>query len=93
VSETRATQEIKINIPNSLLSEIDGFAKQKRLERDELICQATKMYLKEMKKRHFREIMRRGYMEMAKINLDLASEAIHAEYEAEHTVERLVNGG
>lgn len=37
--------------------------------------------------------MRRGYMEMAKINLSIAMEAIHAEYEAEHTVERLVSGG
>jgi CopG family transcriptional regulator/antitoxin EndoAI len=37
--------------------------------------------------------MRRGYMEMAKINLRIASEAFLAEYEAEHTVERLVSGG
>jgi CopG family transcriptional regulator / antitoxin EndoAI len=37
--------------------------------------------------------MRRGYMEMAKINLTIASEAFQAEYEAEHTVERLVSGG
>jgi len=33
------------------------------------------------------------YMEMAKINLAIASEAIQAEYEAEHTVESLVSGG
>ena len=40
-----------------------------------------------------RESMRRGYMEMAKINLTIASEAFQAEFEAEHTVERLVSGG
>lgn len=32
-------------------------------------------------------------MEMAKINLEIASEALQAEYEAENTVERLVSGG
>ncbi len=32
-------------------------------------------------------------MEMAKINLAIASEAFQAEYEAENTVERLVSGG
>lgn len=37
--------------------------------------------------------MRRGYMEMAKINLNIASEAFLAEYEADHTVDRLVSGG
>ena len=37
--------------------------------------------------------MRRGYIEMGKINLGIASEAFLAEYEAAHTVERLVSGG
>ena len=93
VSETGATQEILVNLPQSLLLEIDGFIKTEKVNRDELIYQATKEFLRERKKRHIRESMRRGYMEMAKINLSIASEAFHAEYEAEHTVERLVSGG
>jgi CopG family transcriptional regulator/antitoxin EndoAI len=51
------------------------------------------MYIRERKKRQIRESMRRGYMEMAKINLNIASEAFQAESEADHTVERLVSGG
>ncbi len=93
VSESGATQEILVNLPQSLLLEIDGFIKTEKVNRDELIYQATKEFLRERKKRHIRESMRRGYMEMAKINLSIASEAFHAEYEAEHTVERLVSGG
>ncbi|NCU17530.1 CopG family ribbon-helix-helix protein [Pallidibacillus pasinlerensis] len=93
MSETGATQEILVNLPQSLLLEIDGFIKTEKVNRDELIYQATKEFLRERKKRHIRESMRRGYMEMAKINLSIASEAFHAEYEAEHTVERLVSGG
>ncbi len=36
--------------------------------------------------------MQQGYMEMAKINLTIASEAFLAEEEAEHTLDRLVSG-
>jgi CopG family transcriptional regulator / antitoxin EndoAI len=93
VSESSATTEIVVRLPQSLVSELDGLVKQENGNRNELIYQATKMYLRERKKRHIRESMRRGYMEMAKINLNIASEAFHAEYEADHTVERLVSGG
>lgn len=93
VSKSSATQEILVSLPQSLLLEIDGFVKRENVDRDELIYQATKKFLSERKKMHVIESMRRGYMEMAKINLSIASEAFHAEYEAEHTVERLVSGG
>ncbi|HET7579596.1 MAG TPA: antitoxin endoai, partial [Bacillales bacterium] len=38
------------------------------------------------------ESMRQGYMEMAKINLNIASEAFLAEEEADNTLDRLVSG-
>ncbi|MDF2855214.1 MAG: antitoxin endoai [Neobacillus sp.] len=93
VSDTGATTEILVKLPQHLLTELDGFAKLENVNRSEFIYQATKMYLRERKKRQIRESMRRGYMEMAKINLTIASEAFQAEFEAEHTVERLVSGG
>ncbi len=40
-----------------------------------------------------REAMIKGYVEMSHINLMIASECLHAEYEAQHMVERLVSGG
>lgn len=40
-----------------------------------------------------REAMMKGYVEMSSINLSIASECLYAEYEAQHTVERLVSGG
>jgi CopG family transcriptional regulator / antitoxin EndoAI len=36
--------------------------------------------------------MKQGYMEMAKINLTIASEAFMLEEEADHTLDRLVSG-
>ncbi|KEZ47663.1 MULTISPECIES: CopG family ribbon-helix-helix protein [Bacillaceae] len=93
MSESSATTEILIRLPQALVSELDGLVKQENGNRSELIYQATKMYIRERKKRQIRESMRRGYMEMAKINLNIASEAFQAESEADHTVERLVSGG
>jgi CopG family transcriptional regulator / antitoxin EndoAI len=93
VAESSAITEILVELPQHLLTELDGFVKQENVNRSEFIYQATKMYLRERKQRQIRETMRRGYMEMSKINLTIASEAFLAEYEAEHTVERLVSGG
>lgn len=93
MAESSATTEILVELPQHLLTELDGFVKQENVNRNELIYQATKMYLRERKQRQIRETMRRGYLEMSKINLTIASEAFQAEYEAEHTVERLVSGG
>ncbi|ARI78837.1 MULTISPECIES: CopG family ribbon-helix-helix protein [Halobacillus] len=85
-------QEIVIRIPDNLLNEVDGFIQLENSDRSDFMCQATKMYLREKKQRHIRESMRRGYMEMAKINLNIASEAFQAEEEAENTLEQLVGG-
>jgi len=93
LSESSATTEIIVRLPQQLIAEMDGFAEMENVNRNEFIYRATKMYLRERRKRQIVESMRRGYMEMAKINLAIASEAIQAEYEAENTVERLVSGG
>lgn len=39
------------------------------------------------------EDMIKGYVEMSKINLTIATECTHVEGEAHHTVERIVGGG
>ena len=96
VSESSATREIMIRLPQNFLTELDGYVSEENVNRSEFIYRATKMYLRERKKREFRESMKRGYIEMATLNLTLASEAFLAEYpeyEAEHSVERLASGG
>lgn len=86
------SQEIVIKLPQHLLNELDHVIQLEDGSRSEFIHEATKLYLRERKKRQIRESMRQGYMEMAKINLNLASEAFQAEEEAETTCERLVSG-
>lgn len=86
------TKRIMISLPDYLLQEVDGVAAKENSNRSELIRQAMKFYLLERKKRMLRETMQRGYLEMAKINLHMASEAFHAEEDAELIVDRLVSG-
>jgi CopG family transcriptional regulator/antitoxin EndoAI len=86
------TKRIMISLPDNLLQEVDGIVEIENSNRSEFIRQAMKLYLMERKKRHLRDSMQRGYMEMAKINLHIASEAFQAEEDAGSTVDRLVSG-
>ena len=87
-----STKRIMISLPDNLLQEVDVIVELENSNRSEFIRQAMKLYLLERKKRQLRESMQRGYMEMAKINLHIASEAFQAEEDAGSTVDRLVSG-
>lgn len=92
MANVQNTKRIMISLPDYLLQEVDGVAENENSNRSELIRQAMRLYLLERKKRVLRETMQRGYMEMAKINLHMASEAFHAEEDADLIVDRLVSG-
>ncbi|HAA35035.1 MAG TPA: hypothetical protein DCD97_06980 [Firmicutes bacterium] len=86
------TKRIMISLPQNLLKEVDGVVEMEKRTRSEFIREAMKLYLQERKKRQIRERMQEGYIEMARLNLALANEAISAENEADRLAEELVNG-
>ena len=92
MANVQNTKRIMISLPDYLLQEVDGVVEHENSNRSELIRQAMRLYLLERKKRVLRETMQRGYMEMAKINLHMASEAFYAEEDADLIVDRLVSG-
>lgn len=92
MANVQNTKRIMISLPDYLLQEVDGIVEEENSNRSEFIRQAMKVYLLERKKRFLRESMQRGYMEMAKINLSMASEAFQAEEDANNTLGRLVSG-
>ena len=92
VRTSSETKRIMISLPQQLLQEVDGMVEKENSNRSEFVRQAMKLYLYERKKRLIREMMQRGYMEMAKINLNIASESFEAEEEADGTTIRLVSG-
>ena len=92
---SESLQEVSVKLPKNLLNEVDGLMKYENRDLSDFICQATKSYLKYKKDEHiqeFHETMQKGYQEMARINLTIASEAFQAEEEAENTLERSVIG-
>lgn len=92
---SESLQEILVRLPKNLLNEVDGLMKYDNRDLSDFICQATKNYLEQKKYDHiqqFRESMQKGYEEMGRINLTIASEAFQAEEEAENTLERSVIG-
>lgn len=68
------TKRIVVTVPEPLLQQVDGIAAVERIDRSALIREAVRIYVEERKKRDMRERMKRGYREMAGINLTLAEE-------------------
>lgn len=71
-----SSKRIVISVPDHLLREVDGLVAMERWNRSALIREAVRIYVEERKKRDMREQMKRGYEEMARINLTLAEEGL-----------------
>ena len=72
-------KRIMISIPNSLLKEVDGIAAMEKLSRSQFVRDAMCSYIEERKRKAIRDNMRKGYQEMAAINLTLAEEGLYAD--------------
>ena len=66
------TRKILVNLPSNLLEEVDDLVKEEQQNRSEFIREAMKLYLRERKKIRIREMMKKGYMEMGLINLEIS---------------------
>jgi CopG family transcriptional regulator/antitoxin EndoAI len=74
-------KRIMISIPNSLLQEVDGIIAMEKLSRSQFVREAMRLYIEERKRKAVRDMMRKGYQEMAVINLTLAEEGLTADVE------------
>ncbi|SOC42117.1 transcriptional regulator [Ureibacillus acetophenoni] len=85
-------KEVKLTFPQEMFMELNTL-EQKSARKDEYVVIATRRLSTHKQPNQIREALMKGYVEMSQINLSISSECLHAEYEAEHTVERLVSGG
>lgn len=74
-------KRIMISIPNSLLQEVDGIVAVDKLSRSQFIREAMRLYIEDRKRKAVRDMMKKGYQEMAVINLSLAEEGVVADDE------------
>ena len=69
-------RRIMISIPNALLQEIDGIIAMDKLSRSQFVRDAMRLYIEDRKRKAVRDMMKKGYQEMAVINLTLAEEGL-----------------
>ena len=75
-------KKVLITVPDSLLEAVDSAAKVENVNRSEFVREAMKLYLSERKKSARQERLKKGYQEMAELNLSLAEMYFDAEEEA-----------
>lgn len=87
------TREVTIEIPEEMVTEFHNTFSNKNVENGNYVYVGTRRFKTLKQPNQIREALMKGYVEMSQINLLISSECLHAEYEAEDTVERLVSGG
>jgi CopG family transcriptional regulator / antitoxin EndoAI len=80
-------KKILISLPDNLLKEIDSLVSLENTNRSEFVRKATILYIREKKKLEMIEKMKKGYKEMAEINLRLAESCIDADNELQEFYE------
>lgn len=72
-------KKILISVPDNLLEELDILVSNEKTNRSVIVREAMSLYIREKRKVELREKMRRGYEEMAEINLGLAEGCLEAD--------------
>ncbi|WP_313891879.1 transcriptional regulator [Psychrobacillus sp.] len=86
-------KEAILELPKQMVNEGVQTVKQTLTGSENFVSAQANEYLKKGQSNLIREAMIKGYVEMSHINLSICTECLHAEYEAQHTTERLVSGG
>lgn len=66
---------------------MDSIASIQKINRSEFVRQAMKLYIREKKKLEMRDNMKKGYRDMAEINLKLAEICVEADNEIQKNYE------
>ncbi len=80
-------RKILISLPDNLLKEIDHIVSVEKINRSEFVREAMKLYLREKRKIKMRDRMKKGYQEMAEINIKLAEMCLDADCDQQQKYE------
>lgn len=72
-------RKILISLPDNLLKEIDNIVSVEKTNRSEFVREAMRLYIREKRKMEMRERMKKGYQEMAEINIKLSEMCFDAD--------------
>jgi len=65
-------KKILISVPDYLLKEVDDIVSVDRINRSQFVREAVKLYLLQRKRLEMRDRMKKGYEQMAEINIKIA---------------------
>lgn len=80
-------KKILISLPDNLLKEVDNIVSMEKINRSEFVREAMKLYIREKRKIEMREVMKKGYEEMAEINIKLAEMCFEVDNEQQQKYE------
>jgi CopG family transcriptional regulator / antitoxin EndoAI len=79
VNKLAQYKKILISVPDNLLEELDIMVSNEKTNRSMIVREAMSLYIREKHKVELRDKMKRGYEEMAEINLRLAEGCLGAD--------------
>lgn len=74
--KSMAQRKVSVTLPDFLVEETDKIASSLNRSRSEIVALAVKRYIDETKKIELKEQMKKGYLEMGRINLSLAEDSL-----------------
>ena len=66
------SRKILISLPESLLKEVDSIVNIEKTNRSEFVRKTIQLYIRERRKIEVRDRLKKGYQEMAEINIKLS---------------------
>jgi len=81
-------RKILVSVPDNLLKEVDFMVSLEKTNRSEFVREAMKLYLRERRKIEMRDRMKKGYQEMAEINIKLADICFEADCDQQRNYEQ-----
>ena len=89
--EEKAQRTISVTLPDLLVEEVDNLATADNRSRSEVIKLAIRQYVSEKRKIELKEQMKRGYLEMGDINLEIAENSLLSDESAYEIYEEFLS--
>lgn len=80
-------KKILISLPDNLLKEVDTIVAMENINRSEFVREAMKLYIREKRRIEMRDKMKKGYQQMAEINVKLAEICFEADNDQQQKYE------
>ena len=86
------TKRITITLPEDILSDINDLCAKYSMTQSTLIESMIKVYLSERRRIEIRDDLKRGYLEMAEINLSIAEDFFSSDQATQDAYEHYLMG-